>query len=180
MNKVEINKYANDYSRKVASWVVANIYSDFTLTTKFDWSNKRVASRGGMYAKGPGINIAMAHAYPNNKGEVYRFHEYKSYDANSVIGGFYAKDPILKLESLLLHEISHAIQFFSYKKTGVRCKPHGPVFKHYYQMLRIEFLNYKLPEQAPLKRDYEEYINKLNRGVEHVLKDLLARAASST
>jgi hypothetical protein len=178
MNKIELNKYSSDYSKKVAFWVAANIYSDFTLTTKFDWSNKRVASRGGLYATGPGINIAMASAYPNNNGEVYRFYEYKSYDSDNTIGGFYAKDPILKLEALLLHEIAHAVQFFSYKKTGTRCKPHGPVFKNYYRILRTEFLNEKLPEQRVLRDEYEEYINKLNRGVEYVIKDLLARAAS--
>jgi hypothetical protein len=178
MNKIEINKYANDYSRKITSWVVDNIYSDFTLTTKFDWSNKRVASRGGLYATGPGINMAMASAYPNNNGEVYRFYEYKSYDSDKVIGGFYSKDPILKLEALLLHEIAHAIQFFSYKKTGTRCKPHGPVFKNYYSILRNEFLNHKISEQIALKKEYDEYINNLNRGVEHVLKDLMYKAAS--
>ena len=180
MNKIEINKYANDYSRKITSWVVDNIYSDFTLTVKLDWSNKRVASRGGLYATGPGINIAMASAYPNNKGEVYKFYEYKSYDLDKTIGGFYAKDPLLKLEALLLHEISHAVQFFSYKKTGSRCKPHGPVFKNYYRILRTEFLNHKLPEQMILKKEYEEYVNKINRGVEHVINDLLSRAASSS
>lgn len=180
MNKIAVNKYANDYARKVTAWVIANIYSDFTLTTKFDWSNKRVASRGGIYAQGPGINIAMIGAYPDNKGEVYRFYEYKSYDSNKVIGGFYAKDPILKLESIILHEIAHAIQYFSYKKTATRCKPHGPVFKKYYEMLRQEFLNHKLPEQQPLKQEYEEYINKLNKGVEHVIKDIMFKAALYT
>lgn len=179
MNKIEITKYSSDYCKNIETWIKSNIYTDFSLTTKFDWSNKRVASRGGLYAKGPGINMAMASSYPNNKGEVYRFYEYRSYDADKTIGGFYAKDPVLKLEALLLHEISHAVQFFSYSKTGTRCKPHGPVFKRFYSTLRTEFLNYKLPDQAPLKDEYEQYVDKLNQGVEHVFKHLLSNAASS-
>lgn len=178
MNKIEINAYAMKYTRTVEEWVISNIYDSFTLDVKLDWSNKRVASRGGLYAKGPGINMAMYHSYPNNNGEVYRFYEYKSYDSNKTIGGFYAKDPLLKLEALLLHEIAHAVQFFSYKLTGVRCKPHGPVFKGYYKQLREHFLNHKLPEQSALQLEYNDYISKLNRGVEFVLTDLAKRAAS--
>lgn len=180
MNKFEINKYANDYARTVESWVIKHLYESFTLDVKLDWSNKRVASRGGLYTAGPGINMAMYKAYPNNNGEVYRFYEYKSYDSNKTIGGFYAKDPLLKLEAILLHEIAHAIQFFSYRVEGVRCKPHGPIFKKYYTQLRQEFLNHKIPEQQALQQEYSEYISKINRGVEFVLADLLRRAASSS
>lgn len=179
MNKIEVNSYAMKYARNVEQWVVDSIYDTFTLDVKLDWSNKRVASRGGMYAKGPGINMAMHNSYPNNKGQIYRFYEYASYDMNKTIGGFYATDPTLKLEALLLHEISHAIQYFSYRITGTRCKPHGPVFKGYYKQLREHFLNHKLPDQIAMQKEYDEYVSKLNKGVDHVLQDLFKRAAST-
>jgi len=179
IDKASVNKYAINYANTVRDWAISNIYSDFTLQVRLDWSDKRRCSRGGMYADGPGINMAMKQAYNNCKGETYRFMEYASFDADKNIGGFYSIDPYHKLEAILLHEIAHALQFFSYGKNGVRCKPHGPVFKNFYKRLRCEFLNHKLPEQATLKKDYDEYVSKLNRGVEHVLKDILNRAAAS-
>lgn len=178
IDKALVNKYTRDYAATVKDWAVANVYSDFTLQVKLDWSDKRRSSRGGMYADGPGINLAMYHAYKDYKGEIYRFMEYPSFDKDPHIGGFYAKDPYLKLECVVLHEIAHALQFLSYRKNSVRCKPHGPVFKNFYKRLRTEFLNHKLPNQAALKTDHDDYVNKLNRGVDYTLKDIMARAAS--
>jgi hypothetical protein len=99
----------------------------------------------------------MYHAWPNNQEEIYRFFEYPSYDENKSIGGFYSKDPSHKLEAIILHELAHALQFTHYRKYNCRCSPHGPLFKQYYLQLRQEFLNSKLPEQLPLKLDYEGY-----------------------
>lgn len=163
MNKVTVNNYSVNFAYKVRDWAIKNIYKDFTLGIKLDWSPNRRCSRGGIYADGPGINMAMFHAYKDATGEIYRFQEYASFDNDPYIGGFYSLDPYHKLDSIILHEIAHALQFFSYKKNNVRCKPHGPMFKNFYKRLRVEFLNDRLPEQKALKADYDAYVNKLNK-----------------
>jgi hypothetical protein len=163
MKQVELNKFCYDYAKTLEQWVTDYFYSDFTMSVKLDWSKNRKNSRGGLYADGPGINMAMNSIYPDNKGYVYRFYEYPSYNSHPVIGGFYSKDPIHKVKALLLHETAHAAQFFSYKKNNTRCKPHGTVFKDFYKQLRVEFLNYQLPDQIKYKQDYETYINKITR-----------------
>jgi hypothetical protein len=163
MNNIELNKFCYDYANMLEQWVIQSLYKDFTMSVKLDWSKKRISSRGGLYSTGPGINMAMYIICPDNKGQIYRFYEYPSYDSDLVIGGFYSKDPMDKVKAILLHETAHAIQFFSYHKTNTRCKPHGAVFKKYYQQLREQFLNYKLPNQNKYKIEYEAYINKLDR-----------------
>ena len=85
MEKIETHKYAYDYAYSVEAWVKQEIYKDFFLATpKFDWSTSRTCSRGGYYADGPSVNIAMYGAYKNYKGEIYRFIEYASFDADKV------------------------------------------------------------------------------------------------
>ena len=60
LEKAKWNKYANDYIRKVEAFCQREIYKKFKLSSvKLDWSINRRSSRGGMYADGPGINIAM-------------------------------------------------------------------------------------------------------------------------
>jgi predicted metallopeptidase len=93
---------------------------------------------------------------------VYRFYEYPSYDADKIIGGFYARDNALKVEVVVAHEIAHAIQFFEYKKFSTRCKPHGPKFKQHYKLLRQLFINDRLPEQSALKAEYETVLKPLS------------------
>jgi hypothetical protein len=161
MENAQANKHAYTFARTVEAWVKQNIFNDFVLHIKLDWSSRRTSSRGGLYIHGPGINIAMMPAWPNNQGEVYRFYEYKSYDANKTIGGFYSTEPQHKLEAIILHEIAHAIQFVDYKKNNYRCSPHGPVFKKFYTMLRQEFLNDRLPDQTLLETNYCAFVNKL-------------------
>lgn len=161
MNKKDIEAHAFIFARKVESWVVKNIFSDFTLAIKLDWSPSRKSCRGGMYRHGPGINMAMHICWPDTSLGPYRFYEYRSYDANSEIGGFYSDCSEHKLEALLLHEIAHAIQFFDYQKNCFRCAPHGPVFKKYYKQLRKSFLNYKLPNQTQMKKQYEHTVEDL-------------------
>jgi hypothetical protein len=175
MDNQQLDKFCYDFTQQVTEWAVQNIYKDFTLTTKLDWNPTRRCSRGGMYAKGPGINIAMKDVYPRCKGEIYRFYEYPSYDSNSVIGGFYSREPIHKTQAILLHEVAHALQYFAYKKNNTRCKPHGPMFKNFYKRLRIEFLNHKLPEQLELKHDYEQYKARLEKQNYNVLKSQLIK-----
>lgn len=145
---IKANSHAATFIKEVVTWVQNNVYSGFTLEYKLDWSLSRTSSRGGMYAKGPGINMAMAHLVPISS--TYRYHEYASFDKDPYIGGFYSSRSYDKLEAVILHEIAHALQFFEYKKLNIRCKPHGPIFKKYYRMLRGQFLNHKLPNQSSL------------------------------
>lgn len=156
------NTHAQRFVLQLESWVQQHLFSDFKVTAKFDWSPRRRSSRGGIYKEGPGINMAMYWAVPNNYGTTFRFHEYPSFDADPYIGGFYTQNPYDKLDAILAHEVAHAVQFFSYAKMGTRCKPHGPVFKQYYKLLRQEFVNPYLPNQRSLGGEYEGYIKKIS------------------
>ena len=131
------NAHAQRFVLEVEKWVQENIFSDFRVTAKFDWSPSRRSSRGGIYKEGPGINMAMYWAMPNNHNNTYLFKEYASFNSDPYIGGFYSTRPEDKLEAILVHEIAHAIQFFAYKKLNISCTPHGVIFKKYYKIKRI-------------------------------------------
>jgi hypothetical protein len=171
--QIYTNTHAQRFVLAVERWVQENIFSDFRVTAKFDWSPSRRTSRGGIYKDGPGVNMAMHLAMPNNQGNTYLFHEYPSFHLDKHIGGFYSTRAEDKLEAILVHEIAHAIQFFAYKKLDIRCKPHGPVFKQYYKLLRQQFVNPKLPSQSALKRDYDTYIAKIQTSNIRMLSSLL-------
>ena len=56
------NFFAQQYIKDVEAFAIKEIFPKFKLTSiKLDWSPKRRSSRGGMYADGPGINMAMNH-----------------------------------------------------------------------------------------------------------------------
>ena len=153
--RVMITKYANDFIRRVEKHCQEEIYVDFQLASvKLDWSLKRSCSRGGMYADGPGINIAMAWLH-KRQGSIYYVREYASFNKDEEIGGFYSQNQWHQLEMVILHEIAHALQYYSYKLNKFRCKPHGPTFKNFYRRLRNVFLNPYLPEQKELKEKYD-------------------------
>ena len=153
--RVVITKYANDFIRRVEKHCQEEIYVDFQLASvKLDWSLKRSCSRGGMYADGPGINIAMAWLH-KRQGSIYYVREYASFNKDEEIGGFYSQNQWHQLEMVILHEIAHALQYYSYKLNKFRCKPHGPTFKNFYRRLRNVFLNPYLPEQKELKEKYD-------------------------
>lgn len=160
--QITANIYAQRFVLTLESWIKTNLFSDFTITAKFDWSPARRSSRGGIYKTGPGINMAMYWAVPDNQGEVYRFREYPSFDADPYIGGFYSTVPYHKLEAILAHEVAHAVQFFYYKKSNTRCTPHGPVFKQYYKMLRQQFVNQNIPNQYVLQQNYDSYVQTVS------------------
>lgn len=162
--QIHYNNVALRFALKLEAYVQKNMYSDFRLNTKLDWARNRTSSRGGLYKDGPGINIAMfnsAMLYHDPK-YVYRFYEYPSYDDNKIIGGFYARDTSLKVETIVAHEVAHAIQFFEYSKFSTRCKPHGPKFKQHYKLLRETFINGRLPEQSALKTEYNALLKPLS------------------
>ena len=97
------------------------------------------------------------------ENSLIKFAEYASFAKNTIIGDVYSKDPLDKLKATILHEVAHAVQYFHYKETCTTCKPHGPVFKEYYTLLRKNLLNNELPKQNLLKKEYEDYVNKLNK-----------------
>jgi hypothetical protein len=175
--QITTNIHAQRFVLTLQSWVQQNIFSDFKVTTKFDWNPSRRSSRGGIYKDGPGINMAMYWAMPNNHGYVYKFNEYPSFDKDKQIGGFYSTDPHHKLEAILAHEVAHAVQFLAYKKLNTKCKPHGPMFKNYYAMLREEFVNPKLPEQRVLAKEYQDYVAKVQATNINTLRGLFFGAA---
>jgi hypothetical protein len=139
------------------------------VSVKCDWDTKRTSSRGGVYKKGPGINIAMAkyvHPEGTSNNSLFRFYEYKSYDADSVIGGFIARTQEEVLTAVTCHEVSHALQYYSYVNGFARCTPHGRLFKRIYTPLRKEFVNHKIGNQEELRKEY-------SRRVKHFVKQIM-------
>jgi hypothetical protein len=188
--KAEWQHYARVSLDTYIQFVNEEIFPKFTLNKcNFDWSPSRRSSRGGWYADGPGINMAMHHYCRNyTKPTLIRVYEYKSFDNSSVIGGFYTKDKYQKLEMVLLHELSHAVQYYTYKVNNIRCKPHGPVWKNIYSRLREQFLNPCLGDQVALKTEYNKDIDSLGRNSKSTiplatkkeLDKLFARAANKS
>ena len=190
LRKAEWIHYANSELDTYIKFVNEQIFPKFVLAKRsFDFSPSRRSSRGGMYADGPGINIAMHHYCKNYTGErLIRVYEYKSFDSSSVIGGFYTKDKYQKLDMVLLHELAHAVQYYAYRINNTRCKPHGPIWKNIYKRLREEFLNPHLGDQVALKAEYNDDIASITKrrksdipiATKKELDALFARAASKT
>jgi hypothetical protein len=164
-NKINANNIAQRFTLTLESYVKDTLYNDFTCSLKLDWSKTRRTSRGGLYCNGPGINIAMNSAalISLDGNTVYRFYEYPSYDSNSIIGGFYAKDYTIKLKAIIAHEVAHAVQFFAYKKLNIRCKPHGPLFKIHYSTFRELFINSLLSDQKAMFKEYNTGITSTSK-----------------
>ena len=99
LRKAEWIHYANSELDTYLKFVNEQIFPKFVLAKRsFDFSPSRRSSRGGMYADGPGINIAMHHYCKNYTGErLIRVYEYKSFDSSPTIGGFYTKDKYQKI-----------------------------------------------------------------------------------
>ena len=159
-----VDKYARE-----AEYFIVNTwdgYSNFTLNIKKDYSKTRSCSRGGLYASGPGINIAMVF-FTRPTLSIYRFYEYKSYDNDKIIGGFFSNDQEHRIAAITLHEVAHAAQFYGVANGLVnRDTPHGLSFKKPYKLLRKQFLNHKIPiNQYKLKLEYEKIINRINNGL---------------
>jgi hypothetical protein len=160
MNKLEAETHTKQFAYKIARFINVNFYSDFMLNSvRYDWASSRRSSRGGIYTNGPGINIALAIHGPEKEQGARKLEEYRSYNSNKTIGGFYYTKKCAKLESVVCHEVAHSVQFFSYHKTGVRCKPHGRVFKKYYAAIREEFINPYLEDQVSLKQEYDDLLH---------------------
>jgi hypothetical protein len=130
-----------------------------------DWSPRRRSSRGGWYATGPGINIAMA-VTCKTRTVPYRMYEYPSFNGDPVIGGFYAADPDLALGMTICHEMAHAVQFFRIiHLRKPRGKPHGIEFKEPYAKLRKAIFNHLITSEALYKEQYDALLKDTVKGV---------------
>ena len=184
MNKTEWHSFGYKYAREVEAFAQREIYKKFKLMhITLDWSSHRSRSRGGMYADGPGISIAMVPACRDQKGQLYKIYEYASFAKDPDIGEIYTRRKTAKLEMVILHEVAHALQYYSYRINNYRCKPHGPVFKNMYRRLRCAFLNPLLENQAEAREQYETIVNKIDSGSAKLITNdqinkLLKRAAS--
>lgn len=155
LSKAEVEKQARAFAYEISSYIRKQYFSDYMLEmVKLDWNPRRRSSRGGIYAAGPGINIAMRAEFMEECKTVRRFYEYASYDSNTIIGGFYYTNPMFKLKTIIAHEMAHTAQFFEYKKLNYRCKPHGPTFKKFYKDFRLQFINQHIENQEELHKAY--------------------------
>jgi len=161
--KFEISAYSwvSKCEDVIATW---SDCADFALhKCTLDWSPRRRCSRGGWYASGPGINIAMSLAC-RERTKPYRMYEYASFDADPVIGGFYSADPDLALGMIICHEMAHAVQFFRVVHLGKpRGRPHGADFKLPYSLLRKALVNPKIHSEALYKEQYDKMIKNINK-----------------
>lgn len=155
--------WMNQCEDEVSSW---KSLCDFSIGLfKLDWSTRRRSSRGGVYGNlVPGINIAMQLACVEYS-KVARQYEYKSFDSDPVIGGFYYRDSNLKLGLHICHEVAHAVQFYRHLvlEDNSYDKPHGNSFKKPYRRLREKILNPCLEEQTSLKEEYETLIKEYSK-----------------
>jgi len=161
-----VEEYALDMENFIQGWSYKGC-SEFKLgRVQVDWSPRRRASRGGIYRGGkypfcaPGINIAINHLIPTYG--IYRAYEYKSFDADPVIGGFYSDNVEDRLIMVIAHEMAHAIQrWHEYYCQIPYSKPHGVEFKKYYAILRQVYVNPNLKDQTKLKLSYAKANNAI-------------------
>lgn len=158
-------EYINQCVHIIKSW---KNFDNFELNTcKLDWSTRRKSSRGGWY-DGPGINIAM-NVVSMPRPIPYRIYEYKSFDEDPIIGGFYSCDEFHPLYMHVVHEMAHAAQFYADRIIGIAIdRPHGDTFKNPYRKLRVATLNKVIPvNQGQLKKQYEEEIKNILIGFKY-------------
>lgn len=136
--------------------------SKFTLQRcSLDWSPNRTAHKGGWYSSGPGINLSMW-LLSRDRGDIFRIYEYRSFDEDRIIGGFYTTDANLATGMIVCHEMAHAVQFFRMKELNKQIdRPHGESFKTPYRILRKTLLNPLLPDQKEMRDRYNLYVKKL-------------------
>ena len=96
-------------------------------------------SNGGCYK----INIDINGAYEEAK--VGKFHEYKAFENDSVIGAFKTNNVEAVIAATVAHEVAHHVQyrygpFTRWLKKSYK-KPHGDGFKGIYRILRARVVN---------------------------------------
>ena len=134
---------------------------------KVDYSPNRKTHRGGIYAKGPGFNLAgdslLYFANQQKKYGVIHFMEYKSFEKDPIIGSAFTDDWESYVALTVGHEVSHAVQLYIEKMRKLeRGAPHGDFFKKIYTMLRIE-LNRQLPDQKAAQKEFQDLLKSVRK-----------------
>lgn len=148
---------------KESQSILKEKYPDFffcNLVVRTDFSPRRTSHRGGLYVKGPGINIAgneLVYAY---KGHIeLKFNEYASYANDPVIGNAFCKDWEQYTMLTVAHEMGHAAQdYICFRDKIENEEPHGRLFKSIYGLLRQTF-NKRLIDQKEASSEYRSVIN---------------------
>jgi len=153
----------------VAKWVKKCLKElakkDYELADSFDgWREAFIAGREkpikyadmidrvDVYCKGSGqqsnggcykINIDIKGAHQEAKAG--KFHEYKAFENDPVIGAFKTDDVEAVIAATVAHEVAHHVQYrygpcTRWLKKSYR-KPHGDGFKDIYRILRARVVN---------------------------------------
>jgi hypothetical protein len=150
--------------------LVKDKYPDFykqDLVIKLDWSKRRVTHRGGLYANGPGMNLAadcfVTAKYCYAPGGYAFWHEYPSFNRDPIIGGAYIDHWSQSIMLVVGHEMAHSVQRFEeHTKKLTRSLPHGDRFKSVYTTIRLG-MNKKLPDQLLAKREYQYLLERAKK-----------------
>jgi len=164
-----VEEQARDMEEYIqSSWPIKGCAQFILGKIHCDWSTNRRCSRGGLYKIDsiwkPGINLSMSGYIP--RYGIIRHYEYKSFDKNKFIGGFYTDNMEIPVLAVIAHEVAHAIQrWIEYYAHLDASKPHGKEFKDFYAQLRAVYVNPLLPNQEETKEAYEEFTSSVIREV---------------
>lgn len=162
--KNSVHKYA-----KVSQEALKNLCPEFLyvdLVVKIDKNIDRSSHRGGLYAKGPGINMSLAlfrDAYLTIRmtpQAIYECKEYAAYKENPIIGSIYTQDWRHVVMMCTGHEVAHAAQrYIQFRDKLEGVLPHGELFRKCYKEIRL-VLNKELPDQTHMKEVFKRIWNK--------------------
>jgi hypothetical protein len=134
------------------------------------YAKSRTCHYGGTYVKKgcdvPGISLAMQYFQdpyiPTGPDFPLLCYEYKMFEGTSM-SPFYYYDFEHDLQAVILHEVSHAAQYFAYK-AGYKGNGggHGEDFTRFYEPLREKLLNPYLPNQKEAKKQFNDYVKSIS------------------
>jgi hypothetical protein len=172
LTQKEIKEKVNYYTT-VCRIILKDIEPDYyyaPFVLKVDFNPKRISHRGGMYAKGPGINMAMnVFTYSKECFKLggdhpyYFFQEMPSYADDPIIGSAHIDCVEQHINLSVAHEVAHSVQCYVKQRDKVEyVEPHGKEFKKYYQILRLE-VNKTLPDQQFAEIKYKELLSSIKK-----------------
>lgn len=144
LNKKDVETFTKGFLEEVLTYLKEydKRLEGMTCNIKMDWSTRRVASRAGTYANGPGISLAMYTIVKEktSKDNPQLFSEYASYEKDTIIGEFLSHTWQLCMMGDITHEVAHIVCDFLKINTV-----HGAPFKKWYAILRKKFINLHIP-----------------------------------
>ena len=160
-----VSHYNNSCTKALKTF--APEYYVVQKNVKVDWAISRSTHRGGLYAKGPGMNLAgnsflkFINSYKKH-GIVY-FQEYKSYEKDPIIGSAFADKWETYVGLVVGHEAAHAAQYYTENVRKLpRSVAHGDFFKKIYNIIRME-LNKELPDQFIKQKEYQDLLKSIRK-----------------